>query len=112
MSVDTKPERKGGIVAVTGIKVPVYEEAGTVLRLKQSLLDLHSGDENEPAASVTTGAGLGGDFLELHFRDRYAAIYGRDLLERWVATFDPDAAQRMPITEFEVNYRPSEERDR
>lgn len=95
----------GGIVAVAEIAgVPLYEEGGVVFRLRQSMLDI-----GNDLGSVTCGAGLGGDFIELSWKGRTSVLYGRDLLKAWVATFEPDAAEHIPGTGFEVNHRPSED---
>ena len=47
------------------------------------------GDDEPEVGSVSTGAGLGSDAIILHWRDRRAVIFGRDLFKAWVATFAP-----------------------
>jgi len=46
--------------------------------------------------SVSTGAGLGTDFIILEWRGRNATIRGSELLKAWVATFAPEDAKAMP----------------
>lgn len=75
------------------LTVPIREVMGTlesmVLGLRQSMLDV------EDNGGVSTGAGLGSDFIILRWGDRQALVRGSELLRAWVATFAPEDAERL-----------------
>jgi hypothetical protein len=78
----------------TEVPVRVQDDSGT-LRLSQSVLALDDKDGNE-VASVSCGAGLGGDFVTLSFKDREGVFYLRDVLADWVASFNPEEGAKLP----------------
>lgn len=63
---------------------------GIVLGFRQSMVDI--GDEG----SVSTGGGMGTDFILLDWGEKSIVIRGSELLRAWVATFAPEDAARFP----------------
>lgn len=61
-----------------------------VLGLRQSMVDI--GDQG----SVSTGGGMGTDFILLDWGEKSIVIRGSELLRAWVATFAPEDAERFP----------------
>jgi len=64
------------------------------LGLRQDMLTLSDG--NDRLGGVTTGSGLGNDFIILEWKGRYAVLRGSEIFKTWVATFAAEDAERMP----------------
>lgn len=86
-----------------GLWVPyrtINEEEGITLGFRQEMISLEPEDKNDPSGSVTCGAGLGTDFIIFsieHEEDRRMAVMrGSELMKRWVRSFDPELAERIP----------------
>jgi hypothetical protein len=67
---------------------------GLATGFRQQMLGIEIGGEE--IGNVATGAGLGNDFITLRWGDRMVIVRGIDLLRAWMATFDPEAAKRLP----------------
>lgn len=63
---------------------------GLVTGFQTGMLDLGPG-------SVSTGAGLGNDFIRLKWEDHLAVVRGSELLKAWVATLDPEVIKQFPV---------------
>ena len=77
----------------TALTVPVRVIEGiegVALGFRQEMLTM--GDDG----NVSTGAGLGTDFIILQWGERQAVVRGSELLRAWVASFAPDEAARFP----------------
>lgn len=59
-----------------------------VMGYRQNMLDLAHGGES--IAEVSTGSGLGTDFIQFRFRDHSGVIRGRDLLLEFIRQVAPD----------------------
>jgi len=81
----------------TMLAVPIRDEltGGESIALGYRQMLVSCGDKKE-IGSVSTGAGLGTDFIILEWRGRNATIRGSELLKAWVATFAPEDAEAMP----------------
>lgn len=64
---------------------------GIALGFQQNMLTIEEID-----AGISTGAGLGTDFIKLWFGEHRAALRGSEVLCAWIASFDPKAALRFP----------------
>ena len=75
------------------LKIPIREIDGMesiALGFRQEMLTM--GDDG----SVSTGAGLGTDFIILEWGEHRAVVRGSELLRAWVATFAPEDAKKFP----------------
>lgn len=97
-------EEKGGISTqdvialepaklLVPIREPISVSQSIVLGFRQNMLEIGPG-------SVSVGAGLGTDFIELEWGEgddqRRAVLRGAEILKAWVMTFDPEEAARFP----------------
>jgi hypothetical protein len=105
MRATTKDE-KGGISTadvialepaklLVPIREPISVSQSIVLGFRQNMLEIGDG-----MGSVSVGAGLGTDFIELEWGEgddsRRAVLRGSEVLKAWVETFAPNEAARFP----------------
>lgn len=82
------------------LRVPVHFRTtegaeGIALGFRHHMFSLNE-DDGRPIGEVSTGAGWGTDAIIMRWGDHQATVRGLDLLRAWVATFDPEAAKRIP----------------
>lgn len=76
------------------LRIPIREIddiESLALGFRQEMLEMGDG-----MGDVSTGAGLGTDFIILKWGDRQAVVRGSELLRAWVETFAPEDAERFP----------------
>lgn len=75
------------------IREPISVEQSITLGFRQNMLEIGPG-------TVSVGAGLGTDFIELEWGDGgdcpRAVLRGSEILKAWLETFAPDEAARFP----------------
>lgn len=78
-------------IKLDGVPVRDIENASEAIALgfRQSMLELGPG-------SVSTGAGLGTDWIILEWDGKTVVVRGSELLKAWVSTFAPEDAARFP----------------
>lgn len=86
-----------------GLWVPyrtIRDEEGITLGFRQEMVALNPEGEGDVSGSVCTGTGLGSDFIIFQLdngdESHAALMRGSELLKRWVRSFDPEAAERIP----------------
>lgn len=91
-SSDLRSRERAGVLPVPFAEVGDRE--GIALGFRQGMLELTAGDGT--GGGVTSGGGMGSDFIVLDWNGRMAYVRGIDLLRAWVASFDPEEAARFP----------------
>jgi hypothetical protein len=85
---------RSGDLTVPFAEISTLEGIATGFR--QHMLGLADEKGGEEIGSVSSGAGLGSDFITLTWKDKTAVVRGIDLLRAWVSGFDPKAAGEFP----------------
>lgn len=66
---------------------------GIAMGFRQQMFDLGG------RGGVSTGAGMGTEFILLEWGEKQVMVRGLDLLRAWVAQIDPEAVKRFPGVE-------------
>ena len=96
---DEKATTRGVLVKERTGNLPVpYAELSGVESIatgfRQQMFDLT--DNDGEGGGVSSGAGMGTDFIMMTWGDKTAIVRGLDLLRAWVSTFEPEAAKHFP----------------